>query len=150
MAYGDASEIHCQALMLFSGEDFDPDSVSNLLSLQPSRAKRKGQPVALPRPGRRTLVARNGMISYSTYPSLVSDDINAHLRYLLNAVLPVSAQLKALVAREHLHWGIVLFIDDAPADWCSLLEKLIAETLDLLGIEVILDDPSTITVIEET
>jgi len=44
----------------------------------------------------------------------------------------------------------VLFIDDTPVDWRSLLEKSIAENLDCLGIEVILDDPNTITVVEET
>jgi hypothetical protein len=54
------------------------------------------------------------------------------------------------VAREHFHWGIVLFIDDATADWRSLLEKSIADTLDSLGIEVILDDPNTITIVEGT
>jgi len=106
--------------------------------------------MARPRPGRPTPLARRGGISYSTYRMVVSDDINDHLRYLLNAVLPVSSQLKALVDREHLRWGIVLFIDDTPVDWRSLLEKSIAENLDNLGIEVILDDPNTITVVEET
>ncbi len=106
--------------------------------------------MARPRPGRPTPLARRGGISYSTYRSIVSDDINDHLRYLLNAVRPVSEQLRVLVNSEHLHWGIVLFIDDTPVDWRSLLEKSIADTLDSLGIEVILDDPNTITVVEET
>jgi len=105
--------------------------------------------MARPHPERPTPLARRGGISYSTYRN-VSGDINDHLRYLLNAVLPVSEQLKALVDSDHLRWGIVLFIDDAPADWRALLKKSIANTLDSLGIELILDDPSTITVVEET
>jgi len=150
MAQDNATCIHCHALMQFSGEDLDPESISSLIDLKPFSSKKRGEPMARPRPGRPTPLARRGGMSYSTYRSIVSDDINDHLRYLLNAVLPVSAQLKALVDREHLHWGIVLFIDDTPVDWRSLLEKSVAKNLDNLGIEVILDDPSTITVVEET
>lgn len=143
-------ELHCHALMQFSGEDLDPDSISRLIDLNSSSSNRRGDPMARPRPGRPTPLARRGGISYSTYRSIVSDDINDHLRYLLNAVLPVADQLKKLVERDHLHWGIVLFIDDdAPADWHSLLEKPIVKKLDSLGIELILDDPNTITVVEE-
>lgn len=149
MTSGDASKAHSHALMMFSGEDFDPDSVSNMIPLSPSHARKRGDPMARPRPGRPTPLARRGGISYSTYRNVFSADINDHLRYLLNVVLPVSEQLKALADRDHLRWGIVLFIDDAPLDWRSLLEKSIAETLDSLGIELILDDPSTITVVEE-
>lgn len=105
--------------------------------------------MARPRPGRPTPLARRSGISYSTYPIIVSDDINDHLRYLLNAVLPVSAELKALVDNKRLHWGIVLFINDTLVDWRALLEESIAKKLDSLGIEVILDDPNTITVVEE-
>ena len=150
MAHDDAVGTHCSTLMQFSGEDLDPESISSLIGLKPSSSKKRGEPMARPRPGRPTPLARRGGISYSTYRSIVSDDINDHLRYLLNAVLQVSSQLKALVDREHLRWGIVLFIDNAPADWRSLLEKSISENLDCLGIEVILDDPNTITVVEET
>jgi hypothetical protein len=89
------------------------------------------------------------VLSYSTN-GLVSDDINDHLRYLLSAVLPVSNQLKVLIDRDHLVWDIVLFIDDPPSDWRSLLEKPVAKNLDSLGIELILDDPNAITVVEET
>lgn len=148
MTYSDAGQVHCHALMQISGEDFDPDSVSNLLFLKPSHTRRKGEPMARPRPGRPTPLARRGGISYSTY-RIVSGNINNHLRFLLNAVLPVSQLLKALVDKDRLRWGIVLFIDDAPADWRALIEKPIADTLDSLGIELILDDPSTITVVEE-
>ena len=150
MADCNAYRIHCHALMLFSGEDLDPEHISRLLDLTPSSSGKRGEPMARPRPGRPTPLARRGGISYSTYRSIVSDDINDHLRYLLNAALPVSEQLKALVDSEHLRWGIVLFIDDTPVDWRSLLEKSIADTLDGLGIEVMLDDPNTITVVEET
>jgi hypothetical protein len=81
---------------------------------------------------------------------MVNGTINDHLRFLLKAVAPVSGQLKALVERDRLRWRIVLFIDDPPADWRSLLEKPVADTLDDLGIKLELDDPSTITVVEET
>lgn len=101
------------------------------------------------RPDRPTPLARQGVLSYSTYKKVVSNDVNDHLRYLLNAILPICGQLKALVDRDHLAREIVLFIDDPPADWRALIEKPIAETLDALGITLILDDPSTITVIEE-
>jgi hypothetical protein len=150
MAHGDANRAHCHALMFFSGEDFDPDSVSNLLSLQPSHARRRGEPMTHPRPDRPTPLARQGVLSYSTYKKVISNDINDHLRYLLNAILPISGQLKALVDRDHLSREIVLFVDNPPADWRALIEKPVADTLDALGIKVILDDPSTITVVEET
>jgi Domain of unknown function (DUF4279) len=128
MAHADAAGIHCHALMQFSGEELDPESISSLIDLKPFSSKMGGEPMARPRPGRPTPLARRGGISYSTYRSNVSGDINHHLRYLLNAVLPVSEQLKALVDSDHLRWDIVLFIDDAPADWRSLLEKSIAKT----------------------
>lgn len=146
----DAASTHCHALMQVSGENLDPEGISRLVALEPFSSNKKGEPMARPRPGRPTPLARRGGISYSTYRHIVSNDINDHLRYLLNAVLSVSDQLKALVDRHQLHWGIVLFVDDAPADWRSLLEESIANTLDSLGIELILDDPSTVTVVEET
>jgi Domain of unknown function (DUF4279) len=150
MAQDNAAGIHCHALMQFSGEDLDPERISRLLDLKSSSSKKRGDPLGPPRPGRPAPLARRGGISYSTYRSIVSDDINDHLRYLLNAVLPVSEQLKALADKEHLRWGIVLFIDDTPVDWRALLEKSVAKNLDSLGIELVLDDPSTITVVEET
>lgn len=150
MAHDDASQDHCHALMQFSGEDLDPESISRLLTLTPFSSRKRGEPMARPRPGRPTPTARRGGISYSTYRNIVSNDINDHLRYLLNAVLSVSVQLKALVDRDQLHWGIVLFIDDPPVDWRALLEKSIIDTLNSLEIDVILDDPGTITVVEES
>lgn len=149
MTSGDASKAHSHALMMFSGEAFDPDSVSDMIPLPPSHARKRGDPMARPHPGRPTPLARRGGISYSTYRSVASTDINDHLRYLLNAVSPLSVELRTLVNENSLRWSIVLFIDDPPSDWRSLLDKSIAETLDSLGIELILDDPSTITVVEE-
>lgn len=150
MAYANADGIHCHALMMFSGEALDPESISSLLDLNPSSSNRKGDPMARPRPDRPTPLARKGVLSFSTHRSVVSNDINDHLRYLLGATLPVSQQLKARLDRDHLDWEIVLFIVDPPADWRALVEKPIADTLGKLGIELILDDPSTITVVEET
>ncbi|MGH7064406.1 MAG: DUF4279 domain-containing protein, partial [Stellaceae bacterium] len=123
----DAASTHCHALMQVSGENLDPEGISRLIALKPFSSNKNGEPMARPRPGRPTPLARRGGISYSTY-RIVNGPINDHLRYLLNAVLPVSQKLKALVASEHLRWGIVLFIDDAPADWRSLLEESIANT----------------------
>ena len=150
MAHDDASQAHCHALMQFSGEDLDPESISRLITLTPFSSRKRGEPMARPRPGRPAPMARRGGISYSTYRNIVSNDINDHLRYLLNAVRPVSVRLKALVDRDQLRWGIVLFIGDPPVDWRSLLEKSIIDTLNSLEIELILDDPSTITVVKET
>jgi hypothetical protein len=149
MAHGDASGQNCHTLMQFSGEDLDPQCISQLIDLKPFSLRRRGEPMARPRPGRLIPVARRGGVSYSTY-RMVSGSINDHLRYLLNSVAPVSEQLKALVDRDHLRWRIVIFLDDPPADWRALIEKSIADTLDSLGIDLILDDPSTITVVEET
>jgi hypothetical protein len=149
MAHEGASQAHRHALMFFSGEDFDPDRVSNLLSLQPSHAKRKGEPVALPRPGRPAPLARKGVLSYSTL-SLQSNDINDHFRYLLQAILPVASEVKSLVERDHLSWEIVCFFDDPPPDLRAALDPSIANRLDEFGIELLLDDPNTITVVEET
>jgi hypothetical protein len=97
MAHDDTAGTHCDTLMQFSGEDLNPESISSLIDLKPSSSGKKGEPMARPRPGPPTPLARRGGISYSTYRSVVSDDIN-----------------------------------------------------DSLGIEVILDDPDTITVVEET
>jgi hypothetical protein len=149
MAHDDLAGTRCHTLMQFSGEALDPESVSRLIALQPFSSKKRGEPVALPRPGRPAPLARRGVISYSTH-TIIGDNINDHLRFLLNAIVPASEQLKALVNKDRLHWGIVLFIDDSPADWRALVEKPVADTLDGLGIELELDDPSTITVVEET
>ena len=105
--------------------------------------------MARPRPDRPTPLARRGVISYSTH-TISGGNINDHLRFLLNAIVPVSEQLKGLVNKDRLHWGIVLFIDDPQPDWRALIEKSVADTLDSLGIELELDDPSTITVVDET
>jgi hypothetical protein len=148
MAHGEAAGRHCDALMSFSGENLDPESISNLLPLKPFSSKKRGEPLGPPRPGRPAPLARRGGISYST-SCIISDDINDHLRYLLNAVLPVSDQIKSLVDRDHLLWDIVLFIDNPPSDWRSLLEESITRTLKTLGIELFLDDPNTITIVEE-
>ncbi len=105
--------------------------------------------MARPRPDRSTPLARQGVLSYSTL-GLHSNNINDHFRYLLQAILPVADEVKSLVDRDHLLWEIVCFFDDPPADLRAALDPSIANRLDALGIELILDDPNTITVVEET
>jgi hypothetical protein len=63
--------------------------------------------------------------------------------------LPVADEVKSLTDRDHLSWKIVCFFDDPPPDLRAALDPSIASKLDELGIELILDDPSTITVVEE-
>jgi len=148
MARDNAAGTHCHALMQISSADPDPQGILRLIPLKPFSSRKRGESLGPPRPGHPTPLARWGGVSYSTH-EIVGYDINDHLRYLLNAILPVSEQLETLVDRNQMRWRIVLFIDNAPADWRSLVEKPIADTLDKLGIELILDDPSTITVVEE-
>jgi hypothetical protein len=135
--------------MMFSGEDLAPESISSLLPLTPSTSGRRGDPMARPRPGRPTPIARRGGITYSTL-SLPSGDINDHFRYLFQAIAPVASKVKSLVDQNHLSWKIVCFFPDPPPDLRTVLDPSIADRLDELGIELILDDPSTITVVEET
>jgi Domain of unknown function (DUF4279) len=143
-------QLQCNALMQFSGENLDPERISTLLDIQPFSSKRKGEPMARPRPGRPTPLARRGGVSYSTYQNIVSDNINDHLRYLLQAVFPVARELRSLVDRDHLAWRIICFFDNPPADLRAALEPSIANRLDELGIELFLDDPNTVTFVKET
>jgi hypothetical protein len=96
MAGADAAGTHCHTLMFFSGESFDTDNVSDLLSLQPSHARKRGEPMARPRPDRPTPLARRGVLSYSTH-TLQSNDINNHFRHLLQVILPAADEVKSLV-----------------------------------------------------
>ena len=105
--------------------------------------------MARPRPDRPTPLARQGVLSYSTH-TLQSNDINDHFRYLLQAILPVASEVKSLVDRDHLSWEIVCFFDEPPPDLRAALDPSIANRLDELGIQLVLDDPNTITVVEET
>ena len=105
--------------------------------------------MARPRPDRPTPLARRGVLSYSTL-TLQSNDINDHFRYLLQAILPVAGEVKSLVDRDRLSWEIVCFFDDPPPDLRAALDPSIANRLDELGIQLVLDDPNTITVVEET
>jgi hypothetical protein len=134
--------------MQLGGEDLDPESISRLIGLKPFSSKKRGEPLARPRPGRPTPRARRGGISYSTH-SLQSNDINDHFRYLLQAISPVAGEVKLLVDRDHLSWKIVCFFDEPPPNLRAALDPSIANSLDELGIELILDDPNTITVVEE-
>jgi hypothetical protein len=149
MANNDVGGTHCHTLMMFSGEDLDPEHTSRLLDLTPSFSGKKGEPTARPRPERPTPLARRGLLSYSTH-TLQRNDINDHFRYLLQAILPVSDEIKSLVDRDHLSWEIVCFLDDPPPDLRAALDPSIANSLDALGIERTLDDPNIITVVEET
>ena len=149
MAHDDTVGTHCGTLMQLSGEDLNPESISSLLSLKPFSSKKRGEPTARPRPGRPTPLARRGVLSYSTH-TLQSNDINDHFRYLLAAILPVAGEVKSLVDRDHLSWGIVCFFDDPPSDWRAAIDPSIAKKVDELGIELFLDDPTTITFVEET
>jgi hypothetical protein len=135
--------------MQFSGEDLDPESISSLIDLQPFSSSRRGEPMARPRPGRPTPPARQGVLSYSTH-TLQSTDINDHFQYLLQAILPVASEVKSLVDRDHLSWEIVCFFDEPRPDLRAALDPSIANRLDELGIQLVLDDPNTITVVEET
>jgi hypothetical protein len=149
LAHDDAAGTQCHALMVFSGEDLDPESISSLIGLKPRSSNKRGEPVVRPRPGRPTPLARRGVLSYSTL-SLKNNDINDHFRYLLQAIAPVANEVKSLVDRDHLSWKIVCFFDDPPPDLRGALDPSIASELDELGIELILDDPNTITIVEET
>lgn len=149
MAHDDAISTRGDTLMQFSGENLDPESVSQLLDLEPFSSKKRGELLGPPRPGRGLPFARRGGISYSTH-KLQSNDINDHFRYLLQAISPVASELKSLVRRYHLSWKIICFYDDPPPDLRAALDPSIVDRLDDLGIELILDDPNTITVIEET
>ena len=150
MAHGD-DQAHCDALMQFSGEDLDPDSIAALIGLKPFSSNRRGDPMARPRPGRPAPLARRGVLSYSTR-SLESNDINDHLRYLLEAISADTGKMKSLVLvdQNHLSWRIICFFDHPPPDLRAALDPSIANRLDELGIELLLDDPNTITVVEET
>jgi hypothetical protein len=68
----------------------------------------------------------------------------------LQAIAPVAKEVKLLVDRDQLSWKIVCFFDDPPPDLRAALDPSIAKKVDELGIELILDDPNTITVVEET
>jgi hypothetical protein len=148
MAHDDAGDTQCSTLMQFSGEDLDPESISSLIGLAPFSSSRRGDPTARPRPERPTPLARRGVLSYSTH-TLKSSDIDDHFRYLLQAIAPVVNEVKSLVDRDHLSWKIVCFFDEAPSDLRAALDPSIASKLDELGIELILDDPTTITVVAE-
>jgi hypothetical protein len=82
--------------------------------------------------------------------AVMRTSIDDHFRYFLAAILPVASEAKSLVDRDHLSWEIVCFFDDPPPDLRAAVDPSIAKNLDSLGIELILDDPNTITVVEET
>lgn len=149
MAHDGAVNTHGDTLMQFSGENLDPECISSLIKLKPFSSKKKGELLGPPRPGRPLPLARRGGISYSTH-KLQSNDINDHFRFLLQAISPVAGELKSLVKRDSLSWRIICFFDDPPSYLRDALDPSIVNRLDELGIELILDDPSTITVVEET
>jgi hypothetical protein len=149
MAHSNIAGRHCDTLMQFSGEDLDPESISSLINLKPFSSKKRGERMGPPRAGHPVPLARLGVLSYSTH-TLQSNDINDHFRYLLQAILPVASEVKSLVDRDHLSWRIICFFDDPPPDLRAALDTSIAKKFDELGIELFLDDPNTITVVEET
>jgi len=147
MGHSSSNQRSCHALMLFVGEHLDPERISTLLPLQPSRSKKKGEPLGS-RANFPTPLARRGVLSFST-KNVDSNDINDHLLYFIKAILPVSTELKSLVDRDRLLWEIVCFFDHPPSNLRSILDQSVAKKLDRLGIDLMVDDPTTVEFVSE-
>jgi hypothetical protein len=123
------------------------ERISTLLPLQPSRSKRKGDPLGN-RAGTPAPLAQRGVLSFSTN-NVDSSDINDHLRYFIKAIGPVSAELESVVVRDRLLWEIVCFFAHPPLNLRYMLDQSIARELDRLGIELVVDDPTTAEFVNE-
>lgn len=75
------------ATLVVSGDEVNPDTVSEILGLSPSRAFKAGDPYS------RGHVRRHGMWALSSHEAVVSEDLEDHVRWLLDRIEPVQAVL---------------------------------------------------------
>jgi hypothetical protein len=79
----------------FAGDDLDPDEISAVLPIKPTRAHRKGEEfLAGPRAG--NLHGRTGMWFLATDKLVPSDDLQDHLAFVQKLLCPRPSDIKRI------------------------------------------------------
>ncbi len=105
----------------FSGDNLDPDEISAVLPIEPTRAHRKGETFfAGPRAGK--LRGRTGMWFLATDKLVSSDDLQDHLAFVENLLYPEPGDhhqimaLREILARTHSRAHVTCFWRDDPGE----------------------------------
>jgi Domain of unknown function (DUF4279) len=105
----------------FAGDDLDPDEISAVLPIKPTRAHRKGEEFfAGPRAG--NLYGRTGMWFLATDKLVPSDDLQDHLAFVQKLLSPRPgdtsriAKLRDILARTHSAAHVTCFWRGEPGE----------------------------------
>ncbi len=121
----------------FAGDELDPDEISAVLPVKPTRAHRKGETFfAGPRAGK--LRGRTGIWFLATDKLVPSDDLQDHLAFVENLLFPTPhdstrmTKLRAILERTHSRAHVTCFwcgdpgepAPEIPASFKSAIEPL--------------------------
>ena len=105
----------------FAGDDLDPDEISAVLPVKPTRAHRKGEEFfAGPRAG--NLRGRTGMWFLATDKLVPSDNLQDHLAFVQKLLSPTPgdtsriAKLRAVLERTHSRAHVTCFWRGDPGE----------------------------------
>jgi hypothetical protein len=124
----------------FAGDDLDPGDISTILTVEPTRAHRKGEEFfAGPHSG--TLRGRTGIWFLATDKLVASDDLADHLRFVQNLLYPGSGDnrrvstLREILESTHSRAHVTCFwrgdagetAPQIPAQFKAALKQLAAD-----------------------
>jgi hypothetical protein len=105
----------------FAGDDLDPDEISAILTVEPTRAHRKGEEFfAGPRAGK--LRGRTGIWFLATDKLVLADDLHDHLAFVQKLLYPVPgddsgiAELRNILKRTQSRAHITCFWRGRPGE----------------------------------
>jgi hypothetical protein len=125
----------------FAGDDLDPDEISALLPVKPTRAHRKGEEFfAGPRAG--NLRGRTGMWFLATNKLVTSDNLQDHLAFVQNLLSPTPgdtsriAKLGAVLNRTHSRAHVTCFWRGEPGDHAPLIPGRFKSAIEPLAADI--------------
>ena len=125
----------------FAGDDLDPDEISAVLPVKPTRAHRKGEAFfAGPRAG--NLRGRTRMWFLATDKLVTSDDLRDHLAFVERLLYPAPSytcrvgKLRAILERTHSRAQITCFWRGEPDERAPQIPERFKSAVALLSADI--------------
>lgn len=132
----EANRVLTNATLAVYADDLDPDKVSARLALEPTRSFRRGEAII----GRRRRYGDHPIGGWllSSRDHLVSDDLQAHLAWLLQRITPAAEGISVLVS-EGFDVAIICVISGTELGGGPTIPSQALRDLARLGIPVDFD-----------